>query len=810
LVVDASTLSAADRTMGYYTPTANQPGLSLPLLIDGIDYPGVQISGVDYNQNSGFDVGNYDINPFDNISFEATGAVTYDLGILDAIYESSYLDIYLGTRPTDVNVDGGAYVDTYSSHAPEELVPGAEFDTLDLRVYTRPGSDWELDGHGFPEQVVNFDYDSSISVYSFADVLPYPVQIVVYNQTTGLELDQNIDCTVDWPAQTVTINSGATTGDVISVSVYELGGGNQLYKQTYNGADIGNTVTVPVAFNEIQEFAIFVNGVYLPIDLNDSTENYAYESFGINQTKITFLNSYTSTDFISLVAIGPTLINDAEINYSWSVPQTQIITADGVSLSYNLDNSLIFTNPDCLIVTVNGARARTAAGVEYIGDGSTAYLLPQRLGFSQNTIADNQVHVYVNSIPQVLNVDFFVEPFETTDLKEVIFFTAPEIGSQIQVYVETGVQCYVANGQLNFVPGSGLTPIAGDQIAVTTWNDTRQQNILPLVYVGPITTGITVTEAYDETLFDNPAGLASADPGLFDFSAGATVTVNNLQLGRIITNPSRLWVSLNGRRQFPGVDFIIDGEELILHSGVLSVTDVVMITMFTESVVPEEMAFRIFQDMRGVQAVYRITPSSTTTLVQPVDSNDDIVYVANAGALDDPAVELNIWGVVMINGERIMYRERDTVNNTISSLLRGTAGTAAANHATGSAVTDLGRGNLLPEEFQNYIVTNSILADGIATVFVANDINLLLTDSSVRDRSVEVYVGGTLVTSGYAVTADNPCQITFVSAPAAGSEVTILVRRGVTWYAPGIGEPSDGVALQVTNTQAARFLRGGP
>jgi hypothetical protein len=30
------------------------------------------------------------------------------------------------------------YVGPYSSHAPEELVPGAEFDTLDLRVYTRP------------------------------------------------------------------------------------------------------------------------------------------------------------------------------------------------------------------------------------------------------------------------------------------------------------------------------------------------------------------------------------------------------------------------------------------------------------------------------------------------------------------------------------------------------------------------------------------------------------------------------------------------------------------------------------------------
>jgi hypothetical protein len=814
ILVNADTLSGADRTMGFYTPTANQPGLSLPLLIDGIDYPGVQVTGVAFNQDAGFDVGNYDINPFDNIAYGPEGRPTYDPGILDAIYESYYGTAFTGPVPpyppgaTDVNVEGGAYVDTYSSHAPEELVPGAEFDTLDLRVYTRPGADWDNNGHGFPERQINFVFDSTDPELSFANVVPYPVQVVVYNQTTGLELDQIYACSVDWATQTITILSGASNNDVLAVSVYELGGGNQLYKQTYNGADVGNIITVPVDFDEIQEFAIFVNGVYLPAMLNDSTENYTYESFGVNQTKITFLNTYTATDFINVTAIGATLINNVPVAYSWSAPQTQVIEATGTTLTYDLDNSLIFTNPDCLIVTVNGVRARTSAGVEYIGDGSSAYLLPQRLGFSQSTIADNEVRVYVDSVAQVLNVDFFVEPYEVGDTREVIFFTTPAIGSQIQVYVITGAQCYVSNNQLTFVSGSGLEPSLGDIIAVTTWNDTRQQNILPLVYVGPITTGITITEAYDETLFDNPAGLASATPGQFDYSVGATITVNDLQLGRVITDPDRLWVTLNGRRQFPGVDFVISGQELILHSGVLSATDVVMISMFTESVVPAAMAFRIFQDMRGVQAVYRMTPATTTTLVQPVTSGDDIIYVDNAGALSEPDLDSNIWGVVMINGERIMYRQRNTVANTVSSLLRGTAGTAAADHAVGSEVTDFGRGNLLPEQFQNYIVGNSILADGTTTVFQAADINLLLEDSTIRDESVEVYVGGTQVTAGYSITADNPCEVTFVTAPDSGVEVTILVRRGVTWYAPGAGTASNGVALQITDTQAARFLRG--
>jgi hypothetical protein len=138
-LVDANTLSGVDRTMGYYTPTPNMPGLSLPLLITGVDYPGVQVAAPNFDQDSGFDLGGYSFNPFDNIFYGPEGRPTYDPGILDAAYSSAYLDPYLGLRINSINVVGGAYIDTYSSHAPEELVPGSEFDTLDFRVYTTGG-----------------------------------------------------------------------------------------------------------------------------------------------------------------------------------------------------------------------------------------------------------------------------------------------------------------------------------------------------------------------------------------------------------------------------------------------------------------------------------------------------------------------------------------------------------------------------------------------------------------------------------------------------------------------------------------------
>jgi hypothetical protein len=806
-LVDANTLSGADRTMGYYLPTANEPGLELPLLIDGISYPGVQVTGPLFSQNTGFDVGNFDINPFDNISYGPEGRPTYDPAILDTIYTSQYLDPYLGTRPTDINVDGGAYIDTYSSHAPQELVPGSEFDTLDLRVYTTPGADWANDGHGFAEADYSYQFNSltpTLSFQSTLTTLPYPVALQLINQTQTHSMILGVDYTIDWVNNTITVlGPGANTGDVLQLTTYGLGGGNQLYKNRYNGADIGNYLVIPIEFNLIQEIAVFVNGVV--------TTAFTYSSLDTTQTQITFASTYTVTDNVVVIPIGPTTVNDNPVAYSWSTPQTQVITATTGVLTYTLTNSLEYSNPDNLVVTVNGVRARTSAGIEYYGDGSSEYLVPDRLGVSQSLIADNEVHVYLDDVSQQLNVDFVVEPYDINNghdgRRQILFINEPSIGERILICVDTNTQCTIVNGnQLQFNTTTGLIPKTGDTISVTSWNDTRQQDILTKVYVGPITEGITVTENYDETDFD--LGNITGAAGSYDYTAGIIVTVNDLQLQRVITDPTRLWVTVNGDRLLYGSGFTVSGEELILSSGVLGSTDVVMITEFTNSLAPDAMAFRIFQDMRGVQATYRITPTTTTTLSQPLSAIDDIIYVDNASALDNPNIANNIWGVLTINGERVMYRERNTVNNTVSGLLRGTAGTAVTEHVVGSLVYEMGRGNLLPVDYQNYIVNTSVLANGTTVLFVAGNIDITTLDSTTVEEAVEVYVGGIRITSGYSITGDSPVTVVFNTAPASGSEVTILIRRGVTWY-QGTGlTPSDGVALQDTQTQAARFLRG--
>ena len=93
---------AATRTNQFY----------LTQYINGIEYPGVQVQGLKFNAN------------------------VADQALLDTVIQSRYVDTGLGTRPEDINIDGGAYIDYYSSHAPEELLPGVVHESVDISVFT--------------------------------------------------------------------------------------------------------------------------------------------------------------------------------------------------------------------------------------------------------------------------------------------------------------------------------------------------------------------------------------------------------------------------------------------------------------------------------------------------------------------------------------------------------------------------------------------------------------------------------------------------------------------------------------------------
>lgn len=970
-LVPAAELSGVNRTMGYYQPSVNELGLDIHQLIPGTSYPGVQVWGdyflgsspsplivvctattasnnaitcastikfvVDspvrfYGDTFGGIVANTVyyvkaiVSPTEfSISTVPGGSVfalTTATGLMsafiplpiDATYASSFTDQFLGLRPTDINVDGGEFIGTYEGHAPEELVNGSEFDTVDIRVYTRPGSDWTDDGHGFEFATTNFVYDSAITTYSWANLIEIPTEVIVFNATSGLVFVTDQQYTIDWDDQTITILSGANNGDVITVTVYEIGGGSQLFRAVYTGTQAGNSVIVPVNAAEIYEIPVFRNGVLftgvtwqpytasvpwaitnsyskqtvvtatgnfyralqsVPAGIEITDLDYWFEFVPTVQTQVSFNTTFGANDGIALVVMGT-----QNPQKSWSTPQTETFVADDAIVNTKIitcANPLIGTNPANLIVNRNGIRLRPPADIQWTGDDtSVSFGLPQRLGFDQDIINPiTDVAVWVDNVLQTQSFGAVVGDYSVTNWtgsnepgRQVLFNTPPAAGAQILISVSTEAWYYV-------IPGNRIEIIAtlnlGDIITVTSWNDTSEQDLCTLVYVGPVVTGLTVVEGYDEVAYD--AATVSDTPGSFDYSVGIAISQNNFDL-RPGQSANRLWVTLNGLRLSEGQDFTVQNDQLILAAGAIASNDVMVITQFAMDTVPEAMAFRIFQDMRGTQTTFRITAATTTTLVQDLSATADIIHVADASALSEPDLALGVFGVVTIDGERILYRERHLVNNTVSGLHRGTAGTGASAHFTGAEVYDMGLGNQMPASDQNYVVSNTSTGDGSTVFFAAPDLGAsgFGDSSTIFAESIEVYVGGirarpgvlasqatlgrsytiaslgttnwntvagttnvtyqvgdvitvavlgtgtgilgqSLTTHYYQISTWDTLVIEFFTAddlpaPAEGVEITILERRGVNWYQPGLNTASDGRPLQITETTQARFLRG--
>lgn len=918
VLVPAADLSGVDRTMGLYVAGVNEPGLDLPLLIDGVSYPGVQVWGdyfaprnsIPWAQDAVYDY--LEIVSYQSQFYQATQDVPrgispdsaqywrlYDFDrTLDTSYSSSFTDQFLGTRATDINVDGAGFVDVYQGHAPEELVNGSEYDTLDMRIYTRPGSDWQADGHGFQIAQTNLVYDQiQANTVSWASLVENPVQVLAANRTTGLQLAAGQDFDVDWEAQTLSVDSAAAAdGDIITVSVYEAGGGRQLFRANYLGSELASgTVLIPVQASEILDIAVFVDGeitatptwtayaeaaawnnlltyplnavvieastyyravAQVPVGTAISDTDFWLPFVPTLESRVTFATVIPASAGVSMVVLGtPTVAagdfvvgrsytiirpgntdfvaigaannsagtvftatgqgsgtGTASTPYLFSVPQVQTEVATAAirnNFGFALDYPMSGSNLDNMIVTRNGLRLNPPAAIEHIGDGvTTSFGLPQRLGagFLQSSInSATDIRVYVDDVLKTQSVGAITGDYSVTNWagsnvpgRQVVFNTTPESGSRIVITVSTLADYSVAGSNLRFV----TQPNINDVYTVITWADTSQQELLTLCFYGPDTT-------------TSPAR-------------------NNFDLDRAGAQGSRLWVTLDGQRLFEGSDFTISGTKLELGSGVIGSAETLVVTEFTNSVVPDASAFRIFQDMRGVQAVYRISASKTTQLTQILAADGDVIYVSNAASMAEPD-PLGGFGFVTIDGERIAYRTRDTANNTLSSLLRGTAGTAIAGHDVGAEVITIDRGELLPEAYQDYQESYTWIGDGSTTRFTVEDSTWWITppdDSTLDDsstfvaESLEVYVGGERALqisvpgeSRYRWTTDlfDPLTIEFVGdfvspdapdpAPPANAEITIVRRRGSWWYdlaTPATRE----LSLQESDTVPARFLTG--
>lgn len=769
-IVDSSTLNAADRTMGYYTPGVNNPGLNLNLLIKGTDYPGVELKDYLFTENGIYTVDSNQVTVDSNRK-------TADLNSaiqLDSNISSSFSDMYLGTRSEDINVEGGEFVDTYSSHSPEELIPGSSFDTLDMVVRTRPGFDYEDDGHAYEVQYTTFEYSSSNTTGSFANVVAHPVQIKVINGTTGTVLHEDIDYSTDWVNKEITIfGPDIFDGNTVQIIVYEIGGGNQLYRANYIGTEFGNELTIPVKSSEIYDIHIMHNGERLEntftatsdgkITVDSTLETADSSALTVDSsisststtTTITFQDFYGASDFLAITVFG---FETNQKEYSLptytkfqkrGVDTTEItadsteITADFVSTNYDLGASALVSgkNKENAIVDLNGKRLRPPEAIRYTADGvETDFRLPTKGDVDHTTISNSEIVVFVGEERQTLSVDYTVITVVVgvDTFKEIRFIAAPSSGDIVDVYTTKPADYTIdTDGILQIKPS--ITVTGNDEINVTTYNDTSQLDIITSTFVGPTTVTTQIVELFDSGAFDTVG---------FDFVGTSSSDTNLFDLGRTVESSGRLYVTLNGDVLLQDRDYSISGQNLLLAGELIGPTDEVTVTSITSSLVPDALSFRYFKDMKGNSAMYKITTCCLTRveLTKDLEVTDDVIYCNDVSIISSPNLELGNFGIVMINGERITFREIDTSTNTLSGLRRGTAGTGANKHLIGSRVDDVTTTNL---------------------------------------------VNGTVVES---------------TTLGADTKTESFSHDNI-WYAAGISTPSNGVALQNQTTVQANFVK---
>ena len=108
---------------------------SLDQLVTGIDYPTPPLASPPFRNDPLF--GRYwDVTAYDGVQYSQDGIALLSTNAYDIALYSLYGET-LGVAPENLTTYGGNFVDTYHSHAPEELVPGVTFDSLDMRVYTK-------------------------------------------------------------------------------------------------------------------------------------------------------------------------------------------------------------------------------------------------------------------------------------------------------------------------------------------------------------------------------------------------------------------------------------------------------------------------------------------------------------------------------------------------------------------------------------------------------------------------------------------------------------------------------------------------
>ena len=745
--------NAADRIWSYYSPKINMAGRDLAQLMSGIEYGGVGVRGPDFNQAPGFDINYYDRIAYDYSTSNNESVVDiYGIQSEDTYIRSDFLDSGLGLRPQDINIDGGQYIDLYSSHAPEEMVPGKMYDTLDIRVKTLPLGSASGDIMVF---TANYNSSNFIDFASNVTGVPFPIggieKFVILDKYKG-PLIETVDYTVDWHKQYINLNYSANRNTFFYVMMFGSSGLNSILDIDYyaDGTQIDFDLPDNVITN-VQQAYVKVNGF--------AVSNWTLVNKLENGRTILAVRFNTPPTNLAFVQIHLYAVAVGQRAYREITEQNFTVNDNSVIM---LSNPEIYKEPQSIyaIVRLNSSDLVPPQQTYYIGDSiTTSFKLSSSYVKPISIITTTSVLVVVNGITKINNVDYTFYKDPATSVTNFVAScsgttlttsTSQSFVTNTTVYSNTGVSLGT------IVSGSGTTwtvsiggtytsqsmtsgggypvinfvtaPISGSKIVISDSSNSdykivggnslvlNQNLLIPSnSTISVITQGNhdfedMYTRVFSGSTSDTTSVNAGFDGIGLDSLGFDNELVNNafnvfFRLPRAVTDINQVYVTLQspntvgGRRLLPYTDFILDTPTKIRFDNAINIlpTSTIVVRLFGSDTKYNTIEFRTFKDLNDNTRYYAVSPKRTTRLFADLAYDDEWIYVENVANFQSPDPSANNAGVIFIDGERITYGVVDLVNDALGNLRRGTAGTGTrALYSAGTRVTDAGNNLEIP------------------------------------------------------------------------------------------------------------------
>lgn len=778
LLSDSSTVStgdvikewtATDRIHAYYKPTAGMAGLigdgstnidAYAQLMTGLEYAGTRLLSLKFEEGEGYDVESYDISRYDATEQDVIKAE--ELKNLDQIVDSKTFTTTLGSLPEDIVVQGDAFISEYSAHAPEEVLPGGVYDTLDMKVYTQPSS-----GAGIITKQTFYGDGSSV-IYNISGQIANSssVRIFVNNQYKTISTDYTLDIN----QKTVTFATAPSNLDIISIHTFDTSVDTLIAELELQGDGSTTTFEVDITFDLVKQTYVTVDGVKTSVTVEATGDSTG--------TNIIFASAPTSGAKIFAFLFNKPSGTKA---YSEMISTTYDVTKDSTSV-VDLSSSPSILGPYHHKVIVEGVAGTTSTNryrlsppqiSYYVGDGSTTDFLVPNTPTSAFAAAIDNVEVWKNGIKEELDSTSYSLVNDGSTPPTVNFVTAPSLNDTIAVVLKSGHDYELsANGSklylMNGWPGADST-INHEKVVVTTFSNHDQLAMRTEVF--------------------------SSD----------TNNVGDLEitLSKAPINSSYVFVSFNKQYLTVNHQWALSGKIVSIPDSIANTgsTNEIVITYVTGTVSKPAIGYRIFKDILNRYHYKRLSKANTTKLSRDLSISDTEIVVNDGSVLASPSISTNTPGVIWIGTERITYFTKS--GNTLGQLMRGTLGTAITSvHSSGTKVMDASLTQSVP--YEDTVKESTFKGDGSTVAFTMINDNDSSSFTASTSTQLVVQIGGTKTTD---FTVDGSSTITFNTAPALGSRVRVVKKTGTVWYDQGTSTAADGQGLQASTGVEVSFLQ---